>query len=225
MRTSVFLLVGALVGCGGASVNIPDGGGDGGTDGQGPADGQSGTDGQSGACGAAAVPLSFGNCPPAPTCGGTIADGVYVYTAGCVPDPWAQAKMYCKTLQVSGEQGSVRGCLTFSGPSVSRDVTATYSAKLDYPTACLLGGSCMQLESTLKPYFAQVSCATAVSGCSCSVQTTTSSTATVGYSVQGNQVVTSTNGHYDYCVTGNTLGMRYVSGPNPEPGIYQLAKK
>jgi hypothetical protein len=142
-----------------------------------------------------------------------------------VPDPWAQAKQYCNTLQVSEQAGTVKGCITFTGSTASRDVAASYSAKLTYPTACLLGASCATLEGYLKPYFTQASCAAASSGCVCSVASSTASIATVGYSLQANQVVTSTNGRYDYCVSGNNLGMRYVSGPSPEPGIYQLTKQ
>ena len=217
----------AIAACGGTSVNLPDGGDDDSgapVDGAAP-DGGGSADGGGGACGAASVALTFGNCPAPPTCGGAIADGTWVYTAGCLPDPWAQAKTYCKALVVSGEQGTVRSCVTFSGATVSRDVSASYSAKLDYPTACLLGGTCTTLEAYLKPYFTQASCAPSATGCSCAVSSKSSGTVSTGFTLQNNQVVTSANGHYDYCVSGATMGMRYASGPSPEPGIYTLTKK
>ena len=173
----LFASLGSLA-CGGTSTTPLNG--DGGPDGGATNDGAANSDGAPGAdggvspdaglgCNAATVNLTFANCPAAPTFGGTIVDGTYDYTTGCIADPWTQAKQNCPTLQVSNEQGTVKGCITFASNVVTRNVQSTYSATLDVPTSCLLGGSCQQLQGALKAYFTTAECSPASTGCTCNV--------------------------------------------------------
>jgi len=223
-----------LAACGGVSTTPLDDGGtgsDGGSNSDAAtSDGGGGNDGggnpEAGlSCNAQTVNLTFSGCPAAPTCGGTIVDGVYDYMAGCIADPWAQAKQNCQSLQVSNEQGTVKGCITFAGGTAMRNVQSSYSATLAVPSSCLFNGTCAQLEGALKAYFPTATCAAATTGCTCNVSSSYSGIGAVTYTTTNNQVVTSANNHYDYCVNGMSLGMRWASGPNPEPGIYTLTKQ
>jgi len=226
--TSVFLVVsGAIVAaCGGTSTTIPgDGGGDGSTSNEGSTGGDAANDSPLGGCNATPINLTFGNCPAKPTCGGTIADGNYYYTTGCIPDPWAQAKATCMALVVSDEKGTVKACVSFMGGIVSRNVVSSYTATLTIPTSCLLGGSCMQAEAGLKQFFTMATCAQSSSGCSCMVGSNYVGTGATTYTTANNQVTTGQNNVYDYCVAGNMLGLQFASGPNREAGTYSLTKQ
>jgi hypothetical protein len=230
-----------LAACGGASTTDIDGGGGdgggsndsgattdgggtdgGGTDGGGTEGGS--TDGGS-ACNAPTIDLTFASCPADPTCGGTIADGMYYYTTGCIPDPWAQAKQGCQALTVSNQKGSVKGCVTFAGGVVTRDVQSSYSATLNVPTSCLLGGTCTQLQNLLQNYLPTATCTASTGGCTCDVSASYAGTGAGAYTTSNNQIVTSTNNHYDYCITGTGMDVQWKSGPNTEPGVYSLTKQ
>jgi hypothetical protein len=217
-----------IAACGGTSTTIPGGDGGGG-DGATTGDGSTGTDAAAdsplGGCNAPPINLTFTGCPAKPTCGGMIADGDYYYTTGCIPDPWAQAKQACQQLQVSDEKGTVKACVSFKAGIVSRNVVSSYSATLMIPTVCLLGGSCMQLETGLKQYFTMVTCTTATLGCSCAVGSSYVGTGATTYTTANNQVTTGQNNVYDYCVGGNMLGLQFASGPNREAGTYSLTKQ
>ena len=212
-----------FVACGGTSTNVLADGGDAATDGGGGTD--SGNDGSMSNCNAPTIDLTFANCPARPMCGGMIASGTYYYTAGCISDPWARSKMVCPQLMVTEEKGTVKGCLTFTSNYVTRDVSAVYGATLGYPTQCLLGGSCTQVETVRKMYFNPATCLASSSGCSCKVSSTSSSMLGVGYTTMTNQIVTTTNQHYDYCVNGNMLGLQWASGGTTEVGVYSLTKQ
>jgi hypothetical protein len=223
----------ALVGCGGTSIDLNDGGnGDGGMNPDGSTvdsgnDVSTNPDGSISSCKAPVINLTFANCPPPPTCGGTVADGLYYYTHGCINDPWAQAKQGCPALQVAEEKGTVKGCVTIAGPVVTRDVAATYGAKLTLPPQCTLMAPCPGVETFLKQYFTMASCVSGATpgSCVCTVSSQASEVATTTFTTQNNQIVTSTNNHFDYCVQGNTMGLRWASGPNMESGIYELTKQ
>lgn len=203
-----------------------DGGGDGApSDGSMLGDTGANPDGAIPDCTAPSVSLTFANCPPEPTCGGTIVDGTYFYTAGCLNDPWAQAKMTCPSLQVTNQQGAVKGCVSFTASIVARDVTSNYSATATFPTACLAGSTCTQLQTLLLTYFQKATCTAASGGCSCDVSSTYSSQAAGAFTTSNNQIVTSAGNHYDYCMNGNDMGISYLSGPTPEPGNYTLTKQ
>jgi len=223
MRFSPILL---LLSCGGTTPPFVDGG-DGGSDGTAQdsiADTQ--MDSSGGDCKAPPINLTFAGCPTTPTCGGMIADGLYYYTSGCISDPWAAAKQNCMMLTVSEEKGTVRGCATFASGTVTRNVTATYSAKLDLPVTCTLGQPCSTVEGILKPYFTTASCmGTVMTGCTCTVSLTTSSTASAGYTTMNNQIVTTAGGHYDYCGAGKDIGIKWNSGGTMEPGTYTVTKQ
>lgn len=232
MKLLVFLALSGLLvaACGGSETTIPpnDGGGGGG-DGTTGSDGTTGTDTGSdsplGGCNAPPINLTFTGCPAKPTCGGAIADGTYYYTTGCIPDPWAQAKQACQALQVSNETGTVKACVNFAGGIVSRNVQSSYSATLMIPTACLLGGTCMQAETNLKNFFTTASCSQAALGCNCMVSSTYVGTGATTFTTANNQLTTGQNNVYDYCAMGNMLGMQFNSGPNREPGVYTLMKQ
>ncbi len=221
-----------IIACGGSTTTIGDGGTDAGPTNDATVADTSTNDTGSGndattdslvSCGQS-VNLTFGNCPAAPTCGGTIVDGTYDYTTGCIADPWAQAKQNCQTLQVSNEQGTVKGCITFAGGTSTRNVQTSYSATLAVPTSCLFGGTCAQLQALLNNAIT-ATCTNATSGCTCDVSSTSAGIGTTTYTTVNNQVVTSTNVKYDYCVGTGTIDMQWASGGNPEPGVYTLTKQ
>lgn len=215
-----------VLACSGTTIGV-DGGDEAGAGdgaiGEGGAD--TGTDGTSGNCNAPPINLTFANCPAGPTCGGTIASGTYYYTAGCIPDPWLQAKNLCPALTVHNEKGTVKACLTFTGGSVARDVQSSYSATLDIPQGCLFNATCAQLENNIKQYFTTASCAAAVSGCTCTVSSSYAATGGSTYTTTNNQIVTGAGNHYNYCVAGNAMDAEWASGPNREPGVYTLGKQ
>jgi hypothetical protein len=215
-----------LMACGGTSTTVPgDGGGSESSTGDGGGTDGSTNDGSMSTCNGPSIDLTFTGCPTRPNCGGMIAPGTYHYTSGCIADPWARAKMLCPQLMVTEQKGTVKGCLTFTNNYATRDVAATYGATLEYPTQCLLNGTCMQLETGLKMYFPTATCMTSTGGCSCKVSSTTSSMVGVGYTTMANQVVTTNNEKWDYCAMGNMLGMQWASGGVNEPGVYSLTKQ
>lgn len=211
-----------MLACSGTTVGLDGGDEAGAGDG---ASGDTGADGSGGGCNASAINLTFGNCPTRPACGGAIASGTYTYTAGCIADPWLQAKNLCQSLVVSNEKGTVKACLTFTSGNVARDVQSSYMATLDVPKACLFTASCSQLETNLKPYFTTAACAASVTGCTCTVSSSYSATGGSSYTTTNNQIVTGAGNHYDYCVNGNAMDAEWASGPNREPGVYTLTKQ
>ncbi len=238
--TACACLFSFVLACGGSTTDIGDSGSDGGptndattkdtstsdvavADGQGPPD--TGNGDSSAPCGAKAVNLTFANCPTQPTCGGTIVDGIYDYTTGCIPTPWAQAQQNCPTLKVSNEQGTVQGCITFAGNLATRDVQSSYSATLAVPSSCLFNSTCTQLQGYLTQAGLTATCAASTGGCTCNVSSSYAGTGATTYTATNNQVVTSTNNHYDYCMGTGTIDMQWVSGPNAEPGVYTLTKQ
>ena len=221
------------VACGGATTTIDDGGADASTgDSQVSGDtstsdtstGDTSTVDTGTPCNAQPVNLTFANCPAQPSCGGTIVDGSYDYTTGCIPTPWAQAQQNCQALKVTNETGTVTGCITFASGFATRQVQTSYGATLDVPTSCLLGGSCAQLQTLLSNYFT-ATCTASTAGCTCDVSGSYGATGGVSYTTSNNQLVTSTNNHYAYCVGTGAIDMQWASGPNAEPGVYTLTKQ
>jgi hypothetical protein len=128
---------------------------------------------------------------------------------------------------VTEEKGTIVGCLTFKGSAVTRDATVTYSAKLTLPAACTFMQPCSTVETYLKMAFPTASCMTGSNpgSCVCTVSTQSQQVATTTYTTTNNQIVTSTNNKYDYCVQGNMMGLHWAAGPNQEVGVYGLTKQ
>jgi hypothetical protein len=227
MNLRSFSVVLLALGCGGTTTTIGD---DGGSDAAPMMDGAAADvtvdvsvdvhDASNTTCNAQVVNLSFDNCPATPMCGGTIADGVYDYTAGCIPSPWGAFQMQCPALQVTGQMGTVQGCATYMSGSLTQVLSTSYSATLGVPAQCLFNATCMQLQTQLANYFTTVMCTAATTGCDCAVALTTNASDTVSYMTSNNQIVTSTNDHYNYCVQGTSLTTEFASGPNPSSGVY-----
>ena len=66
---------------------------------------------------------------------------------------------------------------------------------------------------------------TATTGCKCDVSASYAGQGSGTYTTSNDQVVTSANNHYDYCVGSGSIDMQWVSGPNAEPGVYTLTKQ
>lgn len=176
----------------------------------------------------ASIDLTFsGKCALFTPCGGDVV-GTWDYNAGCVSDPWAGARKYCQALVVKNQKGKVKGRITFTSTTVTRDVTTAFSASLTLPASCFSNTqvNCTDVASGLKQAFNSATCTAAAGGCDCDVATTqTVKGSGTSYTIQGNQIVLQDGNKYDYCVNGTTLQSTHVAGAGVEPGVYELTKR
>lgn len=175
----------------------------------------------------ASIDLTFsGKCALFTPCGGDVV-GTWDYNAGCVSDPWAAARKNCQALTVKNQKGTVKGRITFTSTTVTRDVTTAFSASLTLPASCFPSPPvCTNLETGLKQVFNSATCTAAAGGCDCDVATTQSVKGSgTNYTIQGNQIVLQDGNKYDYCIKGSTLQSTHVAGAGVEPGVYELTKR
>ncbi len=172
------------------------------------------------------VDVTFADkCPATVACGGAVV-GTWDYESACAEGVWDDAKKACPTLGITSQSGTVQGRLLFTANTVSRAAKVTFSAKLNWPSACLQGASCQAAQTALLKVFTTATCTNGTAGsCDCSVTSVTSGTsAGTPYSLQGNQIVVNDGNKFDYCVTGESMTYRWASGPNPEKASFALKK-
>lgn len=164
------------------------------------------------------------SCPHTP-CGGSIPDGVYRYTAGCVVNYFADLSQLCASATITTTKASVDGTLTFSnGNEVDRDVRVRAEGTAFVPSSCLFGGTCQQASTLISSYFPGSTCTSATGGCDCALLLERTVTDSSSYTVSGNQLLAGTR-TYDFCVSGATLTYEDVSAGNErQPGVYTLER-
>jgi len=175
----------------------------------------------------ATVDLTFAaKCALFTPCGGDVV-GTWDYSAGCTGDPWAAARQNCQALGVKNQKGTVKGRITFTANTVTRDATVAYTATLTVPASCLQGVlTCPQVEAGLKKVLNSATCVPTTGGCDCDVASTQSvNSSGTNYTIQGNQIVLSDGNKYDYCVNGAKLQSTHVAGTSAESGVFELTKK
>ncbi|HEX7601370.1 MAG TPA: hypothetical protein VF316_07195 [Polyangiaceae bacterium] len=232
---SVFAASLVVVACSGtdATISTPDSGASdsGGNDSGGNDDSSLGTDSglgnDSGPGDPATIDLTFATkCALFTPCGGNVV-GAWDYVAGCTGDPWAAARQNCQALGVKNQKGTVKGRITFTSTTVTRDATVAYSATLTVPASCLQGVlTCPQIEAGLKKVVNSATCVPASGGCDCDVASTQSvNSSGTSYTAQGNQIVLSDGNKYDYCATGGVMQSTHVAGNTAESGVFELTKR
>jgi len=175
----------------------------------------------------ATIDLTFAaKCALFTPCGGDVV-ATWDYSAGCTGDPWAAARQNCQALGVKNQKGTVKGRITFTANTVTRNATVAYSATLTIPPSCLQGVlTCPQIQTGLQKVVNTATCVPANGGCDCDVASTQSvNSAGTNYTIQGNQIVLSDGNKYDYCVKGTTLQSTHVAGNSAESGVYELTKR
>jgi hypothetical protein len=228
MKLSVLIAVLLpIVGCGGVSTPGGGGGGDAGDaaskgDAAPKGDAAHGDDGPAKA-GPVAITISA-SCPAFTPCGGDVV-GTWAAAAGCVDDPLATSKSLCPALVVNSETASVEGAVTFTSDFVTRGYTVHYAMDVTIPASCLTIATCAQIQTAYQAYLPDTSCADAPAGaCHCQATFATDAAQASMYSTSDDEVVTTSGDRYAYCVSGNTLQYRHVSGPSAEIGSYTLRK-
>jgi hypothetical protein len=219
------------------SVACSSAGGGGNDDGGAPADGSAqgdgsatGPDGSSrkdgGGGGGGPFSLQFpAMCPALSACGGSLEGTTWDYTAGCVDNPFGQAKQFCPSLQVQNPMGSGSGTLEFSGGKVTRKAKITTSATLVIPPACTMGViPCSTIQTQLANVGIQGTCAGSGGTCNCNVTQVDDIDEAGQYAVVGNTVVVNGANEYDFCVQGGKMGHR-AKDQKAEPGTYELTKR
>lgn len=163
-------------------------------------------------------------------CGGDLR-GTWSFVDLCATNGvYGQVKDICAPAEISGETSVISGTLSINGSSFTRDLSGTFSAEMTIPMICAaLAGGCRRIEEVVELTFADTAatCADdATGGCACDVSTTlhrmtTATIATAG----GVATVTSSTGEvsrYAYCVEGDRLQYRGLSGNDDQDIVYRL---
>ena len=170
------------------------------------------------------ISITLGGCSAFTPCGGDVA-GTWNLVAGCIDDPLATSKSLCPALVVNSETATGSGSVTFVGSIVTRSYTTHYAMDVTVPPACLTVYSCSQIQAGYQQYIANTSCATDTNGaCRCTGSIDSNAQQGSTYTTSNNEIVTGGGDHYAYCVNGNTLQYKHVSGPTSEIGSYTLQK-
>jgi len=173
----------------------------------------------------APISIDFsGKCAAFAACGGAGLVGAWDYTGVCLDDPFAGVKQQCPSTTVKDLKGTVRGRVTFTAVTVQRSSKVDFSATLSLPASCT-AGQCAAVEKGLKGGFDSATCTAAAGGCDCTVSSSSSTSQTDGYSVQGTQVVIADGGKYDFCMNGGKMSYQPVGQSTDPKGYYELTRK
>jgi hypothetical protein len=161
-------------------------------------------------------------CPEFRGCGGN-PSGTYDYSAGCVPDVFAQVKDACPAVDLSRVKVTVKGTVHFLNNVLKRDVTVKISGSITLPRECT-GGQCAQVEAALKGEFPSTTCTAAGDGCSCTLDKTERDASSTGFTVNGDTLTTADGETYTICEQGSTLTYSGASA-GAEEGTWELTKR
>jgi hypothetical protein len=164
-------------------------------------------------------------CDPLVPCGGDVV-GTWDVTGACIEVPVPMDLMRCPGATVMAS-GRARGRVTFDTSVATRVAQYEVTADVFIPGLCAaFVGGCSMIEAQLRMATPDARCVTRASGdCDCAIRTLQSIDDTDVYTLEGNQIVSSTSGRrWSYCITDGS--MRYQqTGGDDEPGIVELGRR
>jgi hypothetical protein len=170
------------------------------------------------------VTLTFGSCPAVSACGGSLL-GTWFYTAGCINNPFSEATSQCGAATTSNNTGTVRGQVTFTPATITRDALLNITGSVHFPSSCLSAVvTCASLNVLVAQYYPGSTCTAAGGGgCDCAMtRSTRFNELALAYSVSGNTLTVGT-GTYDFCVSpASTFKYTRTGGPSLEDGLLTL---
>ncbi len=161
-------------------------------------------------------------CPAFNACGGN-PQGVWVYTSGCVDNPFPELRQSCTGMTVSSATGQVSGCVAFSDTRVSRKATWSINATVFFPQSCV-PGTCADLQTLAATYYPGATCSAAAGGCNCNLTRTGNVNHDAVYTVNGNRLIVNGSNQYEFCASGNAFSHREVTPGGGEPGNWGLTR-
>jgi hypothetical protein len=173
--------------------------------------------------------LTTGTCPTLTPCGGDVL-GTWDVSGACIEVPIESALDACPGTMITGREGRARGRVTFTAmPNIARRVAqseATVEAFVPQLCAMAVGG-CAGLQSILQRGAPTATCAATESGCNCTATAAYTIDDGDGYTIQGNEIVSSTlMKRWEYCIADTGLRYRDSSPSGPrEPGTITLRRR
>jgi hypothetical protein len=165
-------------------------------------------------------------CPPLVPCGGDEV-GTWDVTGGCIELPLGGMLAVCPgaTLDASGR---ARGRVVFDGTIARRIAQTEVVATLFLPAVCAgFVGGCAGIEERIRMQSPDTACVEDGAGnCDCAVRQIGGIDDGDLYTIEGNEIVSSTAGRrWEYCVEGTSLRYRDVTPTGErEPGIIELGR-
>lgn len=173
--------------------------------------------------------VTMGTCPALTPCGGDVV-GTWDVSGACIELPIESALSACPGAMITRRDGRARGRVTFSTmPSIARRVAqseATVEAFVPELCASAVGG-CAGLQAILQRGAPGALCTAAPMGCNCTASASYTIDDGDGYSIQGNEIVSSTlMKRWEYCIADGSLRYRDSSpGGMREPGTISLRRR
>lgn len=167
-------------------------------------------------------------CDPVRACGGEV-EGTWDVAAACIEVPLDEALMRCPGAAVTRRGGRARGRVVFASRVARRVAEWTAEVEANIPAVCaLVLGGCSGIQSAVRPAAPDTTCETRSNGdCRCTSRQSGRIDDADGYTTERGQIVSATLGRrWDYCVQGELLRYRDVSGAGPrEPGVITLRRR
>lgn len=173
--------------------------------------------------------LTTGACPTLMPCGGDVL-GTWDVSGACIEVPIESALAACPGAMITRREGRARGRVTFTAmPNIARRVAqseATVEAFVPEVCAMAVGG-CAGLQAILQRGAPSATCAATATGCSCTASAAYTIDDGDGYTIQGNEIVSSTlMKRWEYCIADNSLRYRDSSPSGArEPGTITLRRR
>ncbi|MDQ3030897.1 MAG: hypothetical protein M3Y87_00635 [Myxococcota bacterium] len=173
-------------------------------------------------------------CDPLVPCGGDVV-GTWDVQGGCIqlPDIEGMVSM-CPGGTVTTRTARARGRVEFDATIARRVAQSEVELEVFLPAFCasFIGG-CGAIETQLRMQAPDSACITEPSGdCLCATRQLNTIDDTDAYTIDGNEIVSSTGQRWAYCVDGDALRYEDVTptpdgGPAPmrEPGIIDLGRR
>ncbi len=169
-----------------------------------------------------------GTCDPLVACGGDVV-GSWDVSGGCFEVALEERVSMCPGAMVSRREGRGRGRVVFGADGVAHRVAeAIVEVELFVPAICAAFVSCPMIESMIRPGVTEASCPMdAMGNCNCTARQRTLIDDTDFYTVEGNEIVSTTSGkRWEYCIAGDELRYRDTSPTGTrEPGIVELTRR
>jgi len=165
-------------------------------------------------------------CPALVACGGDEV-GTWDVTGGCIELPLGGMLAVCPgaTLEASGR---ARGRVVFDGTLARRIAQTEVVATIFLPAVCAgFVGGCSSIEERIRMQSPDAACADDGAGnCDCAVRQSSVIDDGDLYTIEGNEIVSSTAGRrWEYCVEGTSMRYRDVTPMGErEPGIIELGR-
>lgn len=176
-------------------------------------------------------------CDELVPCGGDVL-GTWDVQGGCIDlgnisGPGAPLSM-CPGATVTTRTARARGRVVFEATVARRIAQSEVEIEMFVPSFCAaVVGGCGAIEAQLMMRAPDSACITEASGdCTCAVRQLTTIDETDAYTIEGNEIVSSTGRRWAYCVDGDALSYQDVTpapdggaAPAREPGIIDLVRR